>query len=109
MNDARTPDTDRTPQAVTIDPILPSDMAIRAEQSGVRRASMDVLTVFVLSVLAGAFISFGAIFATTVSAGSISITSTGDGAMLSAGLPYGITRLLVGLVFSVGLVLVVIG
>ena len=50
MNDAQTPDTDRTPQAITIDPILPSDMAIRAEQTGVRRASMDALTVFVLSV-----------------------------------------------------------
>jgi formate transporter len=91
MNDARIPDTDRTPQAITIDPILPSDMAIRAEQTGVRRASMDVLTVFVLSVLAGAFIS------------------AGDGVVMSAALPYGITRLLTGLVFSVGLILVVVG
>jgi formate transporter len=109
MNDARIPDTDRTPQAITIDPILPSDMAIRAEQTGVRRASMDVLTVFVLSVLAGAFISFGAIFATTVSAGTITIGPAGDGVVMSAALPSGITRLLTGLVFSVGLILVVVG
>lgn len=109
MNDARNPDPERTPQAITIDPILPSDMAIRAEQTGVRRAQMDALTVFVLSVLAGAFISFGAIFATTVSAGSITIGQAGDAAAMSAALPYGITRLLIGLVFSVGLIMVVVG
>ncbi|MBX9841446.1 MAG: formate/nitrite transporter family protein [Xanthobacteraceae bacterium] len=84
-------------------------MAIRAEQAGVRRAQMDVLTVFVLSVLAGAFISFGAIFATTVGAGSITIGPAGDTTAMSAALPYGITRLLVGLVFSVGLIMVVVG
>jgi formate transporter len=39
---------------------------------------------------------FGAIFATTVSAGA-------------ADLPYGIVRLLVGLVFSAGLIMVIIG
>ena len=46
---------------------------------------------FVLSVLAGAFISFGAIFATTVGAGSI---VGADGA--TAALPYGVMRLLTG-------------
>ena len=71
-------------------------MAVRAEESGVKRASTDPVTLLALSVLAGAFISFGAIFATTVSAGTI-------------GMPYGVVRLLTGLVFSVGLVLVVIG
>jgi formate/nitrite transporter len=108
MSEARASDADSTPQAITIDPILPSDMAVRAEQTGVRRASMDALTVFVLSVLAGAFISFGAIFATTVSAGTMAI-SAGDGAVMSAALPYGVTRLLVGLVFSIGLIMVVVG
>ena len=49
-------------------------MAARAEESGVKRAAIDPLTLLVLSVLAGAFIAFGAIFATTVSAGSIAIT-----------------------------------
>ena len=53
---------DRTSQPVTItvDTIMPADMALRAEAAGVRRASMDHLTVLVLGVLAGAFISFGA-------------------------------------------------
>lgn len=96
------------PYQVTFDAIMPAAMAIRAEASGVKRASTDHVTLFVLSVLAGAFISFGAMFATTVSAGSITITAT-DGAALSAGLPYGLLRLLAGLVFSLGLILVVIG
>src|SRR5215204_968835 len=96
MNKSALPSEDRAPQAVTIDTIVPADMAARAEESGVRRAAMDALTVLVLSVLAGAFISFGAIFATTVSAGS-------------AGLPYGVGRLLTGIVFSTGLILVVVG
>ena len=61
------------PQLVTFDAILPAAMAVRAEESGVKRASTDPLTLLVLSVLAGAFISFGAIFATTVSAGSIAV------------------------------------
>ena len=87
--------TQRTPQAVTIDTIMPSDMAVRAEQSGVRRASTDHLTVFVLSVMGGAFISFGAIFATTVSAGT-------------SGLPYGVAKLLTGIAFTVGLITVVV-
>jgi formate transporter len=86
--------TERTPQAVSIDPIMPSDMALRAEQSGVHRASMDPLTVLVLSLMGGAFVAFGAIFATTVSAGGT--------------LPYGVVRLLVGVVFSAGLIMVVV-
>jgi formate transporter len=83
------------PQAVSIDTILPAEMAVRAEQAGVHRASMDPLTVVVLSVVGGAFVSFGAIFATTVSAGS-------------GALPYGVAKLLSGVVFSVGLIMVVV-
>ena len=59
-----------TPQVVTFDAILPASMALRAEQSGIKRANTDPVTVLILSVLAGAFISFGAIFATTVTAGA---------------------------------------
>ena len=102
-------DRERTPQAVTIETIMPPDMAARAEESGIRRASMDLLTLSVLSVLAGAFISFGAIFATTVSAGMAPIIATDGETVLSAGLPYGVARLLTGAVFSLGLILVVVG
>jgi formate/nitrite transporter len=89
-----TSDEVAAPQVVTFDAILPASMAVRAEQSGVIRAATDPLTVFVLSILAGAFVAFGAIFATTVTAGG--------------GLSYGVGRLLTGLVFSAGLVMVII-
>jgi len=98
---------DDSPQVVTFDAVLPATMAVRAEAWGVKRASTDPLTLLVLSVLAGAFISFGAIFATTVGAGSITVTGT-DGTALSGGLPYGVMRLLTGVVFSTGLLMVVI-
>jgi len=90
------------------DAIMPATMAVRAEESGVNRAALDPLTLVVLAVLGGAFVAFGAVFATTVTAGSAAITSA-DGGALSAGLPYGIVRLLTGLAFCLGLVLVVVG
>jgi formate transporter len=93
--DDRTGSSPQPPQLVTFDAILPPAMALRAEETGVKRINTDPMTRFVLSVLAGAFIAFGAIFATTVMAGN--------------GLPYGLVRLLGGLVFSLGLILVVIG
>ena len=92
------------PQLVTFDAILPPAMALRAEETGVKRINTDPMTRFVLSVLAGAFIAFGAIFVTTVMAGNVEVSST-DGARL----PYGVVRLLGGLVFSLGLILVVVG
>src|SRR5882672_4014367 len=96
------------PQFITFDAIMPATMAARAEESGVRRISTDPLTLLVLSILAGAFIAFGAIFATTVSAGSIAITTTNGATAFSAGLPYGVVRLLTGVVFSLGIMLVVV-
>jgi formate/nitrite transporter len=98
-----------SPQLVTFDAILPAAMAARAEEGGVRRAATDPLTLLVLSVLAGAFIAFGAVFATTVSAGGIVLTAADGSPALSAGLPYGMVRLITGLAFSLGLILVVVG
>jgi len=94
------------PQLVTFDAVMPHALAHRAEESGVKRISTDPLILFVLSVLAGAFIAFGAIFATTVSAGSIAVTASDGTGSLSATLPYGVVRLLTGLAFSLGLILV---
>jgi formate transporter len=99
---------DESLQRIVFDPILPADMAVRAEESGVKRVLIDPLTLLVLSVLAGAFISFGAIFATTVSAGSIGIATADGATAFSAGLPYGLVRLLTGLAFCVGLILVAV-
>lgn len=96
------------PQAITFETILPATMAARAEEGGIKRASMDSLTVFVLSVMAGAYIAFGAILATTVGAGGLLIAPD-SGGTISASLPYGLMRLLTGLVFSLGLIMVVVG
>ena len=41
------------------DALLPVEMAIKAEELGVKKAQADWLTMFVLAVLAGAFISIG--------------------------------------------------
>jgi formate transporter len=76
---------------------LPPEMARAAEAAGVRKAGAAPLTTFALAVLAGAFIALGAAFSTTVVAGT------------SGSWPYGVTRLLAGLTFSLGLILVAVG
>jgi formate transporter len=94
---------------IRFDALLPQEMATRAEYLGVRKAEMPFLKMFMLAVLAGAFIALGAIFATTVSAGSAAITAPDGTTAFGAALPYGVVRLLSGLVFSLGLILVVVG
>lgn len=91
-----------------IDALLPQEMATRAEYLGVRKAEMPFLKMFMLSVLAGAFISLGAVFSTTVSAGSMPIADPAGMVAFNTGLPYGVIRLLSGLVFSLGLILVIV-
>lgn len=83
-----------TPQ---LDALLPAEMSLKAVAVGVRKAALDTVTLLVLSVLAGAFIALGANFATVVVAGA------------NGELPYGLTRLLAGVVFSLGLILVIVG
>ena len=94
---------------VRIDALLPAEMATRAEYLGVRKAEMPALKVFMLAVLAGAFISLGAIFATTVASGGMPVVAPDGEVAFTTGLPYGLTRLLTGLVFCLGLILVVVG
>ena len=78
----------------TIDAFPPLEMAERMEDVGVKKANLDFMSMFALAILAGAFIGLGAEFYTIV------ITDTGLG--------YGLTKLVGGVVFSLGLVLVVI-
>jgi formate transporter len=80
-----------------IDALLPQEIAEKAEAVGIQKTRRDATTLFVLGILAGAFISLGAMFATTVLAGA-------DGV-----LPFGVSRLIAGMVFCLGLILVVIG
>ena len=86
-----------TVRTFSFDALLPAEMAEMAEKSGVRKANLDLASSFTLAVLAGAFIALGALFSTTVVAGA------------SGSLTYGVTRLLAGAVFSLGLILVVVG
>jgi formate transporter len=80
--------------AAGVDALPPAAMAGKAEEVGRAKASLDFAGMFALAVLAGAFIAMGALFATVATAG-------GD-------LPYGVARVLGGLVFSLGLILVVV-
>ena len=79
-----------------IDAPLPPEMAEACEAAGAAKAARDATTLVLLGILAGAFIAMGAIFMTTV------LTGAGE-------LPWGVARLLAGLVFSLGLILVVVG
>ncbi|HEX6094579.1 MAG TPA: formate/nitrite transporter family protein [Dongiaceae bacterium] len=86
----------KSPVATVIDAMLPPEMALACEAAGAAKAGRDAVALVVLGLLAGAFIAFGAIFMTIV------LTGTGD-------FPWGIARLLAGVVFSLGLILVIVG
>lgn len=72
----------------------PPEIALRVERLGLVKARADTLTVLVLSVLGGAFISLGALLFTVI--------------VTRSELGYGPTRLLGGAGFSLGLILVVV-
>ena len=91
----RTPEPAVAFAPAALDALPPVDVARKAATVGVAKVAMPRLNVFVLAVLAGAFIALGADFATTVMAGS-------------SQLPFGVARLLGGLAFSLGLILVVV-
>jgi len=72
----------------------PEQIARQIEERGVAKAHAGVVPTLALAVLAGAFIALGGVLATTIGAGSE--------------LGAGPTRLLMGVGFSLGLILVVI-
>ncbi len=73
----------------------PAEIAQRIEKVGIAKVKMAFLPMFALAVLAGAFIALGAMFYL------VTMTDTGLG--------FGPSRLLGGLAFSLGLILVLIG
>lgn len=83
--------------SMSLDALLPPEIAKRAEEVGARKCRLPFWPLLTLAVLAGAFIALGAIFSTTVSAGTIGV------------LPFGLVRVLVGVVFCLGLILVIVG
>ena len=86
-----------TPSGSSSDALPPQEMAVKAEAVGIRKAQGTFVNLFLLGILAGVYVALGGLFATTVSAGASGI------------LPYGLTRLLMGVVFSLGLILVIVG
>jgi formate transporter len=76
------------------DAYSPPEVARRVRDVGLAKARRDAITTFVLAVLAGAFISLGALLFTVIVTGST--------------LGFGATRLLGGVGFSLGLILVVV-
>lgn len=77
-----------------VDAYKPADVALRIEEAGVKKATLPGIPLLTLSVLAGAFIALGAAAFTAVLAG----TPPG----------FGPARLLGGVIFSTGLILVVV-
>ncbi len=77
-----------------IDAYAPVEIAARIETAGVTKARLDAFKTLILASLAGAFIAFGGMLFTLV--------------MTEHGLGLGPSRLLGGVAFSLGLILVVI-
>jgi len=82
-------------EPLSFDALMPAEMAAKAEDVGVSKAHLSAVRMFSLAILAGAFIAMGAIFSTTA--------TTGGSAM-----PFGVVRLIAGLTFSLGLILVIV-
>jgi formate/nitrite transporter len=76
------------------DAYIPAEMARRAEASGIRKANRDLISAFFLAIQAGAFIAFGAALFTHV--------------IHDSSLSVGLTMLIGGIAFSLGLILVII-
>lgn len=83
-----------TVPTISFDAFAPKEMARRAEKAGIAKANLNLATMFALAILAGSFIGLGAEFCT--------LTLTG----INVG--FGLSKLLGGIVFSLGLILVVV-
>jgi formate transporter len=73
---------------------VPAQMAARVERAGITKGNLDFFSTFTQAMMAGTFISFGAVFFTYV--------------IHDSTLSTGLTKLIGGLVFSLGLILVII-
>ncbi|MTV23970.1 formate transporter FocA [Nitriliruptoraceae bacterium ZYF776] len=80
----------------TIEAREPPEIGAKAVAEGVKSANLAPSAMIVLALLAGAYIALGGLFYTTAIAGAEE-------------LPYGVGQLLGGLVFTVGLALVLVG
>jgi formate transporter len=78
-----------------LDAYAPAQMAARVAEAGIGKVHLPILSTLMLAALGGAFIAFGAMFYTLIVA--------------EPGLSFGPGRLLGGIGFSLGLILVIVG
>lgn len=76
------------------DAFSPAEIAERVENLGVVKARLPIISMIMLGILAGAFIGLGAMYSVVITSDHL--------------LTFGISRLLGGIVFSLGLILVVV-
>ena len=95
LNETGLPSAPHIPEPHPLDVVPPARIARLVEEVGIRKVQLPLVSMLTLGILAGAFIAFGSMFYT--------VTITGSE------LGFGPTRLLGGLAFSLGLILVIIG
>jgi formate/nitrite transporter len=95
MNDSPKANGPRQVEPFALDVLPPARIARLVEEVGIKKCSLPLIPTLKLAVLAGAFIAFGGMFYTLVVTGSE--------------IGFGPTRLVGGMAFSLGLILVVIG
>ena len=93
--DTMTESSAQAGHATGLDAYRPAEIARRIEAAGTAKTKLGFEPLAMLGALAGAFIGFGAIFYIVI------ITGAGDG--------FGPARLLGGVAFSLGLILVIVG
>src|SRR3989338_11233966 len=79
---------------VKVDAYSPTEVAARVETIGVGKANLNFMAKLTLAMLAGVFIAFGAVLFTFV--------------VHDSKLSFGLTQLIGGLTFCLGLILVVV-
>lgn len=86
---------EKIPPRINNDAYAPEIMAIRVENAGVAKAKLGFIQTFTLAILAGSFIALGAAFYTVV--------------ITESGLGFGPVKMMGGIAFSLGLILVIVG
>ncbi len=84
-------------ESIKIESLSPAEMTAKAVTIGVNKARLPIGRLLLLAILAGVYIGFGCLLASVVTTGA------------SGTIPYGVIKLLGGIIFCLGLILVVIG
>lgn len=82
---------------IKVDLLSPQEIAEKASTVAENKTNLSFIKTLLLAILAGVYIAFGAVFS------AVSITG------MNGFWPYGFTKVIAGVTFSLGLILVVIG